>query len=781
MRACMPSLHAVACCAMLVSALPLSAKAPDALSKQPAAPASPPAPAITVREVIDAPEAAWQRFLAQARYPAVYEAYDALGKVGYSLLDVDAEACGRHRDALDRAVALAPVSIAVHRARLLCAEANGDDAAAEEAIQALASLSRLALADGREPFWPRPIRVLGPIDAYALLANSGLQYRYDRFELPRAQRHFPLRIAAWDPAARTERHLVFDYIDVVHQLSRDDTYSGFPVQRQLLAESFVQAQADAGEAQGIDWQASKAARWIDDPADRQAALRPGAEAGGLLSLADWLAFCVRTPSPGCGDEAVDLLLPFAEKGYAAHIVLLSMAHAGGAGVERDESAAAALLDAAIRQWHGDGALLLFAQAWTPTGQPPPAFLRERVAARVAAGSAVAGAISALWKLGDEDAPRLDPAEVRALTDAGNNGIGMGYALLANDHQRRDEALVSNAWLKFAADAGDGDAQAGLGIHAFEAARSQAQRDEALRQVAQGAQGGAVAGMRFMAHRANRHQRWADVEAWLMGAAREGYIDAILDLGAVYERERPGTRGGMQQAIDGYRSLSDHDDQAEARRRLAQMAIEGRGIERDPAQAERWLRQDAEKGDGVSAAQLGLSHLVGDFGARDEAEGIRWMERAIADGNADAYVGYGSWHFYRNGNAPQTRRRGIELWLEGAEAKADWALNNAAWALCTAPEPEIFDAARGLDLARRMQNEEADLAPAKLDTVAACHAATGDFEEAVALQQEVVESLTDEERSAQATEGVDTMVGRLALYRTGERYREPHRDPDADWE
>lgn len=750
---------ATRCATALVVALaftsPASASAPD------------------VQEVIASPGTVWQRFLAEAEYPAVYGAYGTLIDAGYSLEGVDAGACAAAAASLDEAVQLAPVSIAVHRMRLQCAEALDDEAGAEEALEAVAALSNLALQDGREPFSPKPIRVLAPMDIYALLASSGLEYRYEYYALPRARRHFPLVVAAWDEVLKVERHLMFDYIDVVSALSRGDTYSGFPYQRQLLVESFLTSHAEAGDVAAGDWQATRAAAAEGDVRAKPALLSTGAEAGGLQSLAAWIALCAVRPFEGCDDGLVDALLPHAEKRQAAHVTLLALAYALGVGVERDEAKAAAFLDSANRRWYGDGALVLFSQSWVALGRKPPAFLARRLAAAARAGSTGALAASAWLKLAADGVPQLEPAEVRALSSPATNGVGHGYALLANYHVQRDEARVADAWMKFAADAGNPDAQAAVGVHAHRAASHPAQRADALRMVELGAQGGSALGMRYLGYQSARSEAWADAEGWLIAAAVAGDPDALLQLAELYEWERPGLRGTQQQAVGIYRSMAAHAEFPAARRRLADMALAGRGIDRDPDQAERWLRQDAEAGDALSAGRLAMAYFQGEFGEADEQKGGEWMRRAVDAGEKDAYADWGAWYFYRNGNSLASRQRGIALWSEGADADSRGALNNLAWAYCTAPESELFDPARGLEHVGTIMQWD-DIEPGVLDTVAACHAAAGDFARAIELQQRVIDMLTPQEQEADRKRE-DNFFSRLALYGANERYVEAHRE------
>lgn len=720
------------------------------------------------------PAAIWGGFIEHGSYAEAYAAYDVLGEVGYDLNSVDPERCQEKRAELEKAVELAPVSIALHRARMLCAEALGDDAGAEAALAALGALSSLALSDGKEVISPKPIRVLGPSDIYALLATSGLQYRYEYYMQVNAQRYFPLVVAAWDEELGAERHLTFDYIDVVHALDREDTFSGYPVQRQLLAEAFIEAQAKANESQALDWQAVKAAVEVADPRQKVKAVRDAAGLGGLQAAGTWLLVCAMTPYEGCADGLVDSLLPFAESKQAAHMLMLAVAYAKGVGVETDSDAAASLLDAAGKRWNRNGALISFAQLWSTSGeQEYPAFLAERIAASRRNGDPSMSMLHALRVLTVPGKVVLDAQELADLARPENNATGKGYALLATYYQRMQDDATAQKWLDKAVAAGDAGAQATDGIKRHEAAKTEQERAVALGIVSLGAQGGNPFAARYMAFRSQRAGKYSDAEAWLLGPARAGDVDAILELAHIYEWERPGIRGNRQQAIDTYRALDQGNDSAEARRRLAAMALTGRGMAKDPAQAEHWLLKDAARGDRASSIILGMAYLDGDFGKADDAKGHEWMEQAVKTGDVDAISDYGAWYFYRHTPATlESRRRGLALWEQAAKAGGQTALNNLAWAHCTAPEPEIFDAATGKVEADKLM-QTADLPLGHLDTVAACRAAEGDYDRAVDLQNQVIARLTSEEL-AEDRKRTENFEARLALYRVGKRYIEPVR-------
>src|SRR5690606_25545742 len=129
-------------------------------------------------------------------------------------------------------------------------------------------------------------------------------------------------------------------------------------------------------------------------------------------------------------------------------------------------------------------------------------------------------------------------------------------------------------------------------------------------------------------------KWADARNWILGSVLNYDVESVLELAQMMEWERPGAGGTAAEAIETYRNVAEAgiaEFSAEARRRLAGMAAAGRGMDKDPAQAEAWLRQDAEAGDMESAAMLGLGHLRGTVGDGDEATGREWIDKALAAG------------------------------------------------------------------------------------------------------------------------------------------------------
>jgi tetratricopeptide (TPR) repeat protein len=99
-------------------------------------------------------------------------------------------------------------------------------------------------------------------------------------------------------------------------------------------------------------------------------------------------------------------------------------------------------------------------------------------------------------------------------------------------------------------------------------------------------------------------------------------------------------------------------------------------------------------------------------------------------------------------------------------RSERLLNNVAWLLATAPDPQVRAPARAVQLAKRAQ-DVAGATPATLDTLAAAYAAGGRFGEAARAQRE---ALRLEEAAGGAAAGA--YRERLAGYAAGRAFVAP---------
>lgn len=761
---------ALACAApMAMAAKGARALAADSINLTPSksAPSQPVPPAPD--PAVDA-EGAWTHFLAHGDFDTAWNAYDVLSKLGYSYAAVDAKACHKDAAALQESLRKAPVALALHRAAMLCAEAAGDEAAAEHEMLVFAGLARLALRDASDAANAAPIRVLRQQDAYALIKALGMKSQYEWFDRTQAARTYPIAIAVWDPDHKVERVLRFDWIDVAQRITRDAAKQ-YPFHRDEVAEAQIRANARANDPASVDQLAWRDARESETPRAAIDHLRMGVGAGGVQSAHAWLGFCSEAKAPAdCGDGFVDAVLPLAEKKHALPLVLLAYAYGEGVGVPRDAAVADQLLDAADHRWSHHGGSVRYADMWLDfhADTPLPERLLPRLSRAAADGNADAQLLLFTQRMRRDPKTRPTDAEIALLSSRAMNGAGQGYGVLAAVARERKQDDDTERYERLAATAGNPDMQ---GRRAWRLLYGDGKRDaEAGRRwLVDAAQGGDAWAARNLAGKA-----WDDgdalaAERWLLQAVRNGDVDSILFLADIYASETRGTTGDAKRAAEIYRHMSPHS--AEARRRLAGLAAAGKGMAKDVPMARRLLLQDAEQGDHDSEADLGFLLLRGDLPGEggpeaDERDGVRWVERAIAGGDTGAASNYGYWLYYRKGT-DASRTQAIDLWRKALARGDDGVENNLAWVLCTTPFDALRNPKEGLAIVDKM-GSMVDMPTAWLDTVAACHAANGDFTQAQRAQREAIARLDDDTDVEEA----GGYRERLALYADGKPYRDP---------
>lgn len=719
--------------------------------------------------------AMWRDFLAHGTSKTVYDGYDVLDAIGYDLDQVDGEACRKQAEALADGLRKAPVSIALHHAALLCARANGDREAEAGESALLDALSADALSRATDLDDAPPIRVVGLQDAYTLLHIADLTLSYKYFWSLDAKRYFPITLVGWDEGAKLERHLRFDLVDVLDAITRDDEFSGFPYQRTQLADGLLRGMRKSDQVAAIDVLAVKDAFGKDDDKARVEALRAAAGRGGLQSVTTWLAICDARPFDGCGDGLVDALLPQAEKRNALPMALLAYAYAQGLGIARDEAAARALLEAADKRWPRGGGSEVFAGFWLILHrQEPPALVQAAVANARAAGNRNIVRDLARHAVDDQDKPGLDADILGVLAQPAQNPMGAGEKILSDYYRKRGDAAQALEWTRKAAAHGNADSQAVLGSALFfgiDVPRDAAAGIALLRDAAAG---GNVHAMRVLASRSEQDGRWQDAMNWLMAGVVRNDVDAIMDAAQLMEYGHVPSKLGPEKAVGMYERFGDPRglDLPEARRRLAAMALEGRGMKKDPARARELLLHDAEKGDHESEGMLGAGLLAGSFGKPDEAGGRKWLDRAMQGGNLDAYDAYAGWLYERR--TADARRQAIETWKKAVALGGDGSSNNLAWYQCTSPDPAVHDPKAGLATIEALA-KKAELGAGWLDTEAACQAANGDYPRAVELQEVVIDQM--KRLQPDEPEALDRFAQRRDLYAAGKPYVQSEGDDD----
>lgn len=698
---------------------------------------------------------AWRGFFETTSYSDANDAYTALSKVDYAGDAVDAAACRGHGDLLASAVRTVPVSLALQHARLLCAEALGDAAAADDASTALASLVRHATGSGVDGIWGAPIRVVRPEDVDAFLQLAGLERRYAYYGQIWPAGGLPLNVAAVGEGG-SERHLAFDWVDTLARLSSQDRFQGLLMDRHIVANDFLEAWARDGDVAAVDLLAGRQAMLESEPRTRRDRLKAAAGRGGVLSLQAWIEVCRRMPFAGCSEGLVDALLPLAEAGHALPRLQLAQAYLVGVDVPRDPQAARRLVESADRAWPRGMALAYFASILDLHEVERPDWLVQALERAEASGSVAVRAMRVNDAV-EAGGASLRPGDEAWLAEPAHNAAGRGYALLALLASRRGQEAEAVRWTERAAAAGHAEA---LRIRAVSRLQAEPKDAEALRQLGEAALGGDALAVRGLAYEAMTRGKPVLARDWLLGKVAEADVDAILMLAGLYADAPVGIEQGPREALEIYEQL--HAEVPEARRRLALMLVDGEGVAHDAVRARRLLEEAEDAQSRVLLAGLLLSGRI----PGDVAGGQRLFEAAVAAGDQEAANDYGLW---LAANAPDAagRRRGLDLLAGAAAAKIDNALNNVAWVRCVSPHADVRDPKAGLEAARRM-GAPAQLAPGHVDTVAACEAAAGNHAEAVRLQSLALSQLPRGEAYAAMRKA---MEARRALYARGGRYIE----------
>lgn len=721
---------------------------------------APPAPAATTAAATNATpaDALWTQFLAQGRYERVNPAYAALGDVHYTWDSVDAAACKEKRAVLDGAVREVPVGLALRHAAMLCAEARDDTAEANAQAEALASLVRHATQAAGSAPWELPIRVIRPEDVDVYLRLAGLERRYAYFGAlwPEAG-GLPLHVAAVDEESARERHIAFDWVDTLARLASDDRYQGFLIDRHLIVNAFLESWAQDDDIASVDLLGVRQALLESQLAGRRDRLKAAAGRGGVLAAQAWLELCTRQPFAGCGDGLVDALLPLAEEGHAISRAQLGLAYLRGIGVAADARAGRAMVEAADSAWADHGALLYLGTVLSLADAAPPAWLATRMAEAEAQGGTSLRAFRIASAV-DRPPAMLSEADREWLARPASNRRGRGFALLAMMAEAAKSPQAAE-WRERAAAAGHPASMRMRAIEVLATSPADTGARQRLREAALQGDGLAVRRLAYDAVVAGRPREAHD---WVLGKVAEGDADSLMMLAALYEDGLDDPRKGPKDAVELYRDLVA--EVPAARRRLAVLLVEGRGTDRNPAEARRLLEQAPD--DVESQALLGGMLLHGRIPG-DAAGGRALLEKAVAAGSRDAKAGYGLW--LANSEAtPEARARGLQLLRGAADAGDRTALNNLAWVQCVSRHADVVDATKGVEAARRLGHVDA-LPSGLIDTVAACEVAAGRFDEGIRLQSLALERLPKGEAFDATREG---MGGRLALYRKRQRYVEP---------
>ena len=155
--------------------------------------------------------------------------------------------------------------------------------------------------------------------------------------------------------------------------------------------------------------------------------------------------------------------------------------------------------------------------------------------------------------------------------------------------------------------------------------------------------------------------------WLMSAAEHGSADAMMVLGRLSgSAGEPGDGAAgaewYRKAAGQYRKAAENGD-AEAQHILSEMYECGYGVEKDEAEAVKWLMKSAGNGRADAQFTLGTRYESGLGVRQDREEAVRWYRKAAELGDAAAQNNLGT--CYAMGEGVEKDEAEAEKWFRRA--------------------------------------------------------------------------------------------------------------------
>ena len=124
-------------------------------------------------------------------------------------------------------------------------------------------------------------------------------------------------------------------------------------------------------------------------------------------------------------------------------------------------------------------------------------------------------------------------------------------------------------------------------------------------------------------------------------AEKGDAVAQCNLGVMYA-EGEGVEKDYAEAVKWLRKAADQGD-AGAQFNLGAMYVKGNGVDKDYAEAARWYRKAADQDNAQAQFNLGLTYANGNGVEKDYVEAMKWYRKAADQGNAKAQFNLGFMH------------------------------------------------------------------------------------------------------------------------------------------
>lgn len=720
--------------------------------------------------------AQWEAFLKQADLRQVASAYQVLTAIDPDGSGGDADRCLEYAGELRAAREVNPFSIALQAQAERCATALDDARLQAQEHARSEALRAWLLADGRGAIPQQPIPVAAEADASALVISAGWTPLYGRYTVGASNGSLPFVAVYYDEAAGQERQLHFDMLSLWQRIDRehgDHQYPAFLLQRvQRYLEGGVAAGNVAAELAQVTTQLGRQEIPLDQAIEQIQALALGGSAAAAFEL---LPLCLMSAqSASCGKEALGLVRAHAERGLAEGMLVMALAadrRIDGAGGRH----ARAQWLARARERLGTGvALTAYAQLAISVepGRRIGAAAAEALRTAVQADHAPAAVILAQLIRSERVRARRGESADRLLRRALALGSVPAQTQLGLDYLRNRR--YEEAWplLERSVAADDASAMALMAI-GLDSGKVGLASDpvRALALYQQAAVRGNAGAMRRLGRAWQRGELGlkpdiGEAEAWLLSAALFGNERAAVELAELY---LSGTAGVYGRPEDGYAVIEKlaADGMQPARLRLAMAMLLGQGVKANVEAALALLVKLEAEGSAGAAFRLGQIREFGQGGVEiDWVEARKHYARAAEAGSAEA-MDYYARSLYAGRGGAEDRKQAVDWWQRAADLGHAPAINNLAWTRCASREPTLRDPVQGTRLISELLARAPS--PNLEDTLAACLAANGQFEQAIATQQRVVQAAEADPHTSQGTRAA--YQARLASYERREAWYE----------
>ena len=262
----------------------------------------------------------------------------------------------------------------------------------------------------------------------------------------------------------------------------------------------------------------------------------------------------------------------------------------------------------------------------------------------------------------------------------------------------------------------------------------------------------------------RDQYLVGAERNYLVAIRARFDVAMFELGRLYHMEAYGS----DKVADGLPLISRSAElgNADALRWLAWSHVSG--DDRDHERAEQYFLRAAER-DEQGKLDYARFLMLRDVDRGFNERAYRWVRQVAKNDNPLAMILIGD--LYARGLHVGKSFRRAGSWFKNAVKTAPddpYLVNEVAWRLAVTHLPKLRDERYALQIMERImaESEEARRNPAYLDTWAAAYAANGNFERAVAVQEQAVETAR-----ASDDDDLSILVEHLEAFRAGEEISE----------